>query len=294
MFTALRFDAPGDLAGSWGDALLEAGALSVDASDPFAGTPREQAHFDEPGEPPETTWQHSRLVVLFAPAIDAQAALAAAAHALGQPLPPFERYAVEEQDWVRATQAQFGPIDVAGRLAVVPSWCDPLPGRITVRLDPGLAFGTGSHATTRLCLQWLVEHVRPQASVLDYGCGSGVLAIAAAKLGAGNVTGTDVDPQALGASRDNARANGVDAMFLLPDAVPVQPFDLVVANILANPLILLAPAIAARVKVGGHLALAGILDDQARRVAVAYSQWFKLARWRAADGWTLLAGVRER
>jgi ribosomal protein L11 methyltransferase len=293
-FTALRFDAPGELADAWGDALLEAGALSVDASDPFAGTSREQARFHEPGEPSAPAWRHSRLVALFARERDAQAALAAAAQALGQPLPPCERYAVEAQDWVRATQAQFGPIDVAGRLAIVPSWCDPLPGRVTLRLDPGLAFGTGSHPTTRLCLEWLIEHVRPASSVLDYGCGSGVLAIAAAKLGATGVAGTDVDEQALRASRDNARANDVKASFVLPEALPREPFDLVVANILANPLILLAPAIAARVKVGGRLALAGILDEQAERVAAAHAQWFTLARWCAADGWTLLAGVRER
>jgi ribosomal protein L11 methyltransferase len=161
-----------------------------------------------------------------------------------------------------------------------------------ITLDPGLAFGTGSHSTTRLCIEWLLDHVAAGDAVLDYGCGSGVLAITAARLGATPVFGTDVDAQALRASADNGRANAVKAEFVTPDRVPAQAFDLVVANILANPLILLAPALAARVRVGGRIALSGILEDQAEAVINAYSRWFRAQIWRVDEGWVLVEGVR--
>lgn len=288
-FTALRFDT--DDAEAWSDALLAAGALSVETADPFAGTPQEQAQFDEPGEP-DVRWSMSRLVALFDPEVDAAAALDAAADALGKPLPVHRTYAVEDQDWVRTTQSQFGAIAIGERLHIVPTWCEPPQRGVVIRLDPGLAFGTGSHPTTRLCLEWLLEQLQGGESVLDYGCGSGVLAIAAAKLGARGVIGTDVDPQALKASRRNARANRVDASFVPPEALPAGHFDIVVANILANPLVLLAPVIAARVRPGGRIALSGILDSQADAVVIAYSRWFKLAACRRADDWALLSGER--
>lgn len=290
-YTALQFDT--DDADAWSDALLAAGALSVEATDPFAGTPQEQSQFDEPGEGGGRPWLRSRLVALFDVEFDAATALGAAADALGEPLPAHRTYAVEDQDWVRATQSQFGPITIGGRLHIVPTWCEPPRHGVVIRLDPGLAFGTGSHPTTRLCLEWLVEQLQVGESVLDYGCGSGVLAIAAAKLGATLVIGTDVDPQALSASRGNAQANLADASFVVPEALPARQFDLAVANILANPLILLAPVIAARVRPGGRLALSGILDSQADAVVIAYSRWFKLAACRRADGWALLSGERS-
>jgi ribosomal protein L11 methyltransferase len=202
--------------------------------------------------------------------------------------------AIAEQDWVRATQAQFGPIRIADRFWIVPSWCaPPEPSGLNLALDPGLAFGTGSHPTTRLCLEWLAVHVTPRCAVLDYGCGSGILAIAAAKLGAGRVTGTDIDPQALRASEDNARANGVEVAFVAPDTIGAATYDLVVANILTNPLRVLAPALAARVRGGGSIALAGLLEAQAPLVADAYVRWFNIAPWRSTNGWSLLAGARR-
>jgi ribosomal protein L11 methyltransferase len=293
-YTALSFTASGPAADAWGDALLDAGALAVEATDAQAGTADEEPHFGEPGEPGFVAWRLSRLVALFPAGADAASALAQAAAAMDSAVPPATSWPVEEQDWVRATQAQFGPIRIADDFHVVPTWSDVPRAGVAIRLDPGLAFGTGSHPTTRLCLEWLHATLRGGETLLDYGCGSGILAIAAARLGAAEVTGTDVDPQALEASTRNAAANGVGARFVVPDALPPGAADVVVANILANPLILLAPAIAARVKPGGRLALSGILEPQASEVIGAYAPWITLRAWRAADGWVLLAGERRR
>jgi ribosomal protein L11 methyltransferase len=296
-YLALRFDATAADADAWADALLDAGALSVDVADPLAGTPEETPLFGEPGAPATTLWRLSRLTALLPADADAAAVLRAAGAALGRPLPPCETQPVADQDWVRATQSQFGPIRVTDALWIVPSWCDPVdPAALNLVLDPGLAFGTGSHPTTRLCLAWLAAELRRGESVLDYGCGSGILAIAAARLGASRVVGTDVDPQAMIASRENARRNGVEATFVTPDALAAQapaPFDVVVANILANPLILLAPALAARTRTGGRIVLSGILTPQAEEVAAAYAPWFKIVVWMHDDGWVALAGVRR-
>jgi ribosomal protein L11 methyltransferase len=292
-YIALRFDASSAEAEMWSDALLAAGAMSVDVSDPAAGTPDETAQYGEPGEPVEKLWPVSRLSALFASDTDARTAFRAASDAIARPAPPHETLIVEEQDWVRATQAQFGPILIADDFWIVPSWAQaPAPDAINLRLDPGLAFGTGSHPTTCLCLEWLRVHIRGGESLLDCGCGSGILAIAGARLGAGRVVGIDVDPLAIRASEDNARANGVTASFVLPDTLAPETFDIVVANILANPLTLLAPALASRVRPGGRIALSGILDPQADAVAASYAPWFTIAPWKVRDGWVLLAGER--
>jgi ribosomal protein L11 methyltransferase len=294
-YTAVSFDAPAVEAEAWSDALLDAGALSVDVSDPHAGTRDEAPIYGEPGMAAQESWATSRVVALFAVDADWRLTLDAVAAALALPVPPHETHPVAEQDWVRQTQAQFGPIEIAQDFWIVPSWCAvPDPRAITLRLDPGLAFGTGSHPTTRMCLEWLRAHVAAGHSLLDYGCGSGILAIAAARFGAGRVCGADIDPQSLRASAANAQANGVAIEFVLPDALPPGTFDVVVANILTNPLIVLAPAIATRVSVGGRLALTGILEEQAQSVAAAYAPWFTLVTWRRSDGWILLAGQRLR
>jgi ribosomal protein L11 methyltransferase len=292
-YAAIRFDAPALEAVAWSDALIDAGALSVDVSDPGAGTDQESPQYGEPGEPEAAPWPISRLVALFGTDADPEAALRAAATAIALAMPPHEAYVVAEQDWVRATQSQFGPIRIADGFWIVPSWSEaPEPGALVLRLDPGLAFGTGSHPTTQLCLEWLREGLAGGESVLDYGCGSGVLAIAAMKLGARRAIGTDVDPQAMRASEANAAANDVHATFVLPDVLEPGAFDVVVANILANPLTILAPALAARVRPGGRIALSGILDAQADAVAARYARWFNISTWRSHDGWVLLAGVR--
>jgi len=293
-YIALRFDTEAAAADAWSDALLDAGALSVDVSDPGAGTDSESPLYGEPGEPAAIAWALSRVAALLAHDSDPGAVVAAAAAALALPRPAFETSPVPEQDWVRLTQAQFGPIAIAPGFYIVPTWSEaPDPTALNLRLDPGLAFGTGSHPTTRLCLEWLKAHVAGGDSLLDYGCGSGILAIAAAKLGAGQVAGTDVDPQALAASRANAVANGVDIAFVAPDALAMRADDIVVANILANPLILLAPALSARVRDGGRIALSGILAPQASAVIAAYARWFTLVAWREDDGWVLLTGTRR-
>lgn len=292
-YTALHFDTAAALADAWSDALLEAGALSVDVSDPGAGTDAESPLYGEPGEPVANAWPLSRVAALIGDGTDPRTVLAIAAGVLDEALPSFELAPVPEQDWVRQTQAQFGPIEIARGFYIVPTWAEaPDPAALNLRLDPGLAFGTGSHPTTRLCLEWLRDAIAGGETVLDYGSGSGILAIAAARLGATQVTATDVDPQALVASRANALANGVDVMVVAPDALPMRAEDIVIANILANPLVLLAPALAARVRPGGRIALSGILSAQAATVATAYARWFTLAPWREDDGWVLLTGTR--
>lgn len=293
MYRTLRFDAPAADADAWSDALLAAGALAVDLSDPHAGAHGEVPVYAEPGS--ETAlWPLSRVSALFAQDVDAHAALDAAADALSLALPAAETILVAEQDWVRATQAQFAPIRIDDDFWIVPSWhAPPMPEAIVLRLDPGVAFGTGSHPTTRLCLQWLRHEVRGGERVLDYGCGSGILAIGAALLGAREVDGTDIDAQAVAASRANARANGVTARFDMPARLTEARYDIVVANILANPLILLAPMLARATARGGRIALSGILAPQADDVRAAYAPWFNIARWREAGEWVLLAGVRR-
>jgi len=289
-FLAARFDVSAADAEAWSDALLEAGALSVDVSDPFAGTERETPMFGEPGEPPSTMWQMSRVVVLVAGDADVHRLLRDVAAAARLALPVYEVYPIADEDWVRRTQSQFGPIEIAPDFFIVPTWSEPpRADALVLRLDPGLAFGTGSHPTTRLCLRWLRDNLRGGESVLDYGCGSGILAIAAAKLGAARVVGVDVDPQAMRASTANAAMNGVDASFVVPDALGTGRFDVVVANILTNPLIMLAPALCARVADGGTIALSGVLAEQAEDVRAAYDPWFTLAAVRADEGWILLS-----
>ncbi len=292
-YLALSFDAPGGEAERWADALLESGALSVDAVDANAGTVDEAARFGEPGAD-AAAWPVTRLTAMFEHGADVATMLGRVEAALGRRSPPHTIETVPDTDWVRKTQMQFAPIQVSARMWIVPSWCEPAAAdAINLRIDPGLAFGTGSHATTRLCLRWLDANLAPGASVLDYGCGSGILAIAAMKFGAGGASGVDVDPQAVRASRANAAANAVPVWFGSPDALPSGAFDVVVANILANPLELLAPLLAARVRAKGHIVLSGILDAQAASVAAAYARWFTLDACGREEGWVALAGSRK-
>jgi len=291
-YVALRLDVDAAGADAWSDALLDAGALSVDVVDPRAGTPDEAVVLDEREGTSPRWWPISRLTALLPANGDGEAVLARAACSIASAVPPHHTFDVPEQDWVRATQAQFQPIRIDDDFFVVPTWCEaPRPDAINLTLDPGLAFGTGAHATTRLCLAWLRENVEPGASLLDYGCGSGILAIAGALLGARDVVATDIDPQALAAAADNARINGVPVEFPSVDALPRRTFDIVIANILANPLRLLAPTLAARTALGGKMALCGILSSQADGVIAAYADAVALAPWRSDDGWTLLGGT---
>ncbi|WP_175813389.1 50S ribosomal protein L11 methyltransferase [Burkholderia contaminans] len=278
------------------DALLELGALSVSVEDADADTPDEQPLFGEPGLVPDrTAWQHSRVVALLAADHEPAVLLAAAANEIGvAETPAFTVREVEEQDWVRLTQSQFEPIPIGERIWVVPSWHDaPDPDALILELDPGLAFGTGSHPTTRLCMEWLEQSVKPGQSVLDYGCGSGILAILAKKCGANPVIGIDIDPQAVESARQNSERNHAEVTYGLPDACPDGEFDIVVANILSNPLKLMASMLASKIKPGGRIALSGVLARQADEVAAVYARYVDISVWREHEGWVCLAGTRR-
>ncbi|WP_175713720.1 50S ribosomal protein L11 methyltransferase [Burkholderia ambifaria] len=277
------------------DALLELGALSVSVEDADADTPDEQPLFGEPGLVPDrTAWQRSRVIALLSPDHEPAVLLAAALNDIGIPdTPKFDVREVEEQDWVRLTQSQFEPIPIGERIWVVPSWHDaPDPDALILELDPGLAFGTGSHPTTRLCMEWLEQSVKPSQSVLDYGCGSGILAILARKCGANPVVGIDIDPQAVESARQNSERNHAEVTYGLPDACPAGEFDIVVANILSNPLKLMASMLASKVKPGGRIALSGVLARQADEVAAVYARYVDISVWREHEGWVCLAGTR--
>ncbi len=297
MWISVTLQAEADKAEALSDALMEAGALSVSIEDADAGTEAERPQFGEPGHLPTALWDHSRVIALFDGAADPAelgAMLAEAARAAGfDAVPPFSTETVAEQNWVQLTQSQFDAIRITDRLWIVPSWHEaPDADAINIELDPGMAFGTGTHPTTRLCLEWLCEVVTPGCSVLDYGCGSGILGIAAAKLGAGAVLGIDIDEKAVEAARDNAARNHA-AVRLQHSAVPVgDTFDLVVANILTNPLCVLAPAISARVAPGGRVALSGVLETQAAQVVEAWAPHIALHVGAAHEGWIRLEGRR--
>lgn len=280
---------------AWSDALLEAGALSVSVEDADAGTAAEQPLFGEPGME-AAVWERSRVAALVNDDANHAALVDDAARAIGLTALPFALRPVEEQDWVRLTQSQFDPIHIGKRLWVVPSWHDaPEPDALVLALDPGLAFGTGSHPTTRLCMEWLEEHADAAATVLDYGCGSGILALVGKKCKAAHVVGVDIDPQALESARSNSRRNACRIDYHLPEAFARaypenHTFTIVAANILAGPLQLMAPMLAARVAPGGALLLSGVLDHQADAVIAAYAPTIALSVWAKREGWIALTG----
>jgi ribosomal protein L11 methyltransferase len=293
---SLIVDSDAEHAEALSEALLELGALSVDLLDADADTPDEQAIFGEPGEPPPGVWQHNRVSALFDSDKDASAILRSASSIIGlNQIPTHRIETLADNDWVRLTQSQFEPIPISSRLWIVPTWHIPRDtNAINIVLDPGLAFGTGSHPTTRLCLRWLDTNLRGGERVLDYGCGSGILAIAALKLGAAHAVGVDVDLQAVIASRDNAIANQVkNVRFYLPDDAPQSSYDLVVANILTNPLRILAPLLAKATRQGGQIVLSGILEKQAQDVMNIYQTWFDLNAPIFEDGWSCLSGRKR-
>jgi ribosomal protein L11 methyltransferase len=269
---------------------LEAQSISVEDSDALTDT--EQPLFGEPGmEPTQIGWRHSTVKALFA-----TQALAQEATSVLQAQDFFTEcktvgiQALADQDWVRLTQSQFAPVPISPGFWIVPTWHEPpADAKHVIRLDPGLAFGTGTHPTTRMCLQWIAEGrgPHPLGRVLDYGCGSGILAIAAAMMGAQEVDALDIDPAAVESSMLNAQANHVTIRCGLPDMASGQ-YQTVLANILATPLKVLAPLLCARVAAGGHLVLSGILERQADELAQAYAPYVKLKVASAQDGWVLM------
>ncbi|XLX41142.1 50S ribosomal protein L11 methyltransferase [Ectopseudomonas mendocina] len=273
------------------DALLEVGAVSVTFMD------AEDQPIFEPDLGTTPLWSHTHLLALFEADTDETALIAHLQLLCGGSLPEHHVERIEDQDWERSWMDNFQPMRFGQRLWIVPSWhAAPEPDAVNLLLDPGLAFGTGTHPTTALCLEWLDGQELQGCNVLDFGCGSGILAIAALLLGAPQAVGTDIDPQALEASRDNASRNGIDpARFpvYLPADLPQQPADVVVANILAGPLVSLAPQITALVKGGGRLALSGILAEQAEEVRAAYAGAFDLDPTATKDGWVRISGIKR-
>lgn len=298
----LRFICPQESVESVSEALDALDALSVSVEDADAQTDSEQALFGEPGMPaPREGWQRSRIIAHFATQALAQEALAllevqdffAGSQVLGIG-------ELQQQDWVRLTQSQFAPVDITPTFWIVPTWHDvPPQASVVIRLDPGLAFGTGTHPTTRMCLRWIANYLRrnqdPVAKglgrVLDYGCGSGILAIAAAKFGALEVDGVDIDEAATNATLLNAQVNGVTLRTGMPETV-TGVYQTVLANILATPLKVLAPLLWSRVAPGGSLVLAGILERQAQELADAYAPYCKLLVADREDGWILMTSKR--
>ena len=285
---------PGASAAALAEALESAGALSTELADADAGTADESAIFAEPGADPGV-WPRCRLVALFGADADGAAVLdAALAEAGCASLEPPAIDRLEDTDWVRETQRQFAPIRAGERLWIVPTWhVAPDAGAVNIVLDPGAAFGTGSHPTTRLVLGWLEREIRGGETVLDYGCGSGILGIAALKLGAARALGVDIDPLALQAAGYNASANSVGLEVLAADAPLALEADLTVANILANPLRMLAPLLASHTRPGGRIALSGILAAQSGEVMAAYAPFFAMAEAGAEGDWVCLAGTRR-
>ncbi len=279
------------------DALMELDALSVSVEDADADTPIEQALFGEPGMPaPRGGWQRSVVRALFP---DEAAATECATLILSQDWAEDVHVqavqSVPEQDWVRLTQSQFAPVEITPDFWIVPSWHQaPEQARLVMRLDPGLAFGTGTHPTTRMCLRWIAQHAVLGSNwdrVLDYGCGSGILAIGVALYGASNIDAVDIDPAAIQACRANAFDNKVSLRAALPEAATGE-YPLVLANILASPLKLLAPLLCAHMAPGGHLILAGILARQADELKLAYAPWVRLEVSDEQEGWILMTAQR--
>lgn len=281
------------------DALMdELGALSVSVEDADANTDAERALFGEPGMPaPRGGWDRSIVKALFdseATAQDASDTLLAQDWAAAVQLQSITE--LIDQDWVRLTQSQFAPVPVTPTFWVVPSWHEaPAEALKVIRLDPGMAFGTGTHPTTRMCLRWIANHAADRAArwsrVLDYGCGSGILAIGTALHGASGVEAVDIDPAAVQATEYNAAVNGIRVQASLPDLAS-GAYPLVLANILATPLKLLAPLLCGHVQAGGDLVLAGILDRQSGELLEAYAPWLALEVSDAEDGWILMTGHR--
>jgi ribosomal protein L11 methyltransferase len=271
----------------------ELDALSVSVEDADAGSDAEQPVFDEPGVAAASGWRRARISALFADDAGATAA-AAAVVAADAALHVVSIASVEEQDWVRLTQAQFGPCRIEGDFWIVPTWSEiPAGARQVIRLDPGRAFGTGTHPTTRMCLRWIARHGDESGvtwtRAVDYGCGSGVLAIAAARFGARAIDAVDVDPAAIETTRANALANGVALRAGTPNEISGR-YQLVLANILAAPLKLLAPLLSSLVDDRGALVLAGVLDRQVDELCAAYAPWLALEASAHEEGWALLVG----
>lgn len=293
-WVSLKIEAQDNTADLISDTLMEIGALSAIIEDANAETVDEQPIFGEPGDPPPGIWQQNLVSALFDDGVNISAVISDLQQKTKLTDLQYSTEIIQEQDWVRATQSQFDPIKITDALWIVPTWhTSPNPDAISIILDPGLAFGTGSHPTTHLCLAWLTQTVKAEQTVLDYGCGSGILAIAAKKLGAAEVVGVDIDTQAIQASLYNAEQNNIQASFYTANQFQSKTFDIVVANILSSALSVLAPALANACKSGGKIALSGILREQEAAVSNIYSAWFDMETPQYMDAWVLLTGTKK-
>ncbi|MES2974038.1 MAG: 50S ribosomal protein L11 methyltransferase [Pseudomonadota bacterium] len=284
---------PEDKVETVSDALDALDALSVSVEDADAQTDAEQALFGEPGmPPPKDGWQRSRIQALFSTEEQAaEAATLLAAQDFFADCSVLAIGPVAEQDWVRLTQSQFAPVEITPEFWIVPTWHEPpAQARQIIRLDPGLAFGTGTHPTTRMCLRWIARHAPAGQRVLDYGCGSGILAIGAAKFGASVIDAVDIDQAAVESTLLNAQANGVSLNAGLPDKA-AGTYQTVLANILATPLKMLAPLLTSYVAPGGALVLAGILARQEDELKAAYAPYCRLEVADSEDGWILMTSA---
>ena len=285
----ISVEVSGDQVEEVSEAFNAIGALSVTVLDAGDEPLLEPA----PGETP--LWSNTRVIALFDVAQDVAVLKKQLQAILGAPVPDLLVEPLADRDWSNTWRDTFGAMQFGKRLWVCPvGESPPDPAAVVVHMDPGMAFGTGTHATTALCLEWLDAHPPVNQSVIDYGCGSGILAVAAHKLGAANVTAVDIDPQALQATRENARCNGCDIEVFHPEALGQGSVDLVVANILANPLIELAPDLARRVRPGGQLVMTGILAEQAEAVMAAYVNWFEFVAPVCVEEWVLLEGLKTQ
>ncbi len=291
---SLEFSVPGADVDALSDALFSVGALSVDVTDADEGSHEERAIYLEPGEEVLLSWGRNTVVGLFDGQMHTSqifSDLVSAVHPLKLPHPV--ENLVDDQDWVRLTQQQFEPIQITKRLQISPSWSAVKDAsEINIILDPGLAFGTGSHPTTQLCLQWLERHLVPKQTIIDYGCGSGILAIAAKKFGAGDVLAIDIDEDALQSTHYNSSRNKVVLEVISALENVSANADIVVANILPSPLAVLAPLLSQLVKPGGQIVLSGILVSQGQDLMNLYGQWFEMSRFKVMDEWVCLQGSK--
>lgn len=292
-FKQLKIKVDSEKADLLGDAFFAEDALSVSVEDQFEGTEFEEPIFNEPGMEVEKLWQHSLLVVLLTEDCDIDQIVSNVQKKTKLNF-DYEIENIDDQDWVRLTQSQFEPIKITNKLFIVPSWHElPVADATGIILDPGLAFGTGSHPTTFLCLEWLAKNVSATDNLLDYGCGSGILAITAAKLGAKSVVGVDIDKQAIESSLYNAEVNQTQVNFFLPDKFKPTTYDIVIANILSNPLRMLASALSGYVCKGGKIVLSGILDSQIEEMSSIYQEWFDMQVYKVMEGWVCLEGIKR-
>jgi ribosomal protein L11 methyltransferase len=290
----LKIRASAEYAHIISDALIELGALSSSIEDTYLNSDNEEALFGEPNIPSNTIWQHNTIESLFNDSVSIDIIIDELKTITGLSQIDYTLETVEEQNWVALTQSQFEPISILDKLWIVPSWhTSPNPNAINIVLDPGLAFGTGSHPTTHLCLEWLIKEINVSDRVLDYGCGSGILSIAAKKCGAKEVVGVDIDPQAIISSMHNAKENHVDVLFYNSESRLNFEADIVVANILSSALSVLAPILAKACKPHGKIALSGILKAQVEMLTEIYSAWFNLNKPVEREGWILMSGTKK-